>query len=77
MTFKDLFHDFIIGTPIKRKSWRGYWKYNSRIRNVEMYTKEGTVILLTNTEDILFTLGGIIADDWEVATSGNCDIEVK
>jgi hypothetical protein len=77
MIFKELLPAFIAGTPIKRKAWRGYWKYNPRIKNVEMYTKENTVILLTNTEDILFTLGGIVADDWEVAISGNCDVEVK
>ena len=77
MTFKELFSDFVAGTPIKRKVWRGYWKYNSRVKNVEMYTKEGTMVLLTNTEDVLFTLSGIIADDWEIATSGNCDVPVK
>ena len=77
MLFKDLFHDFIMGTPIKRKVWRGYWKYNPRINNVEMYTKEGGVLLLTATDNVLFTLSGILADDWEIANSGNCDIEVK
>ena len=77
MTFKELFPEFISGTPIKRKTWGGYWKYNPRVKNIEMYTKDNTVVLLTATEDILFTLSGILADDWEVATSGNCVIAVN
>lgn len=77
MTFKELFPEFISGTPIKRKTWGGYWKYNPRIRNVEMYNADQTLVLLTATEDVLFTLSNIVADDWEVATSGNCVIEVK
>lgn len=77
MTIKDLFSEFISGTPIKRKVWRGYWKYNPRTKNIDMYTKEGEVIQITDTEDVLFTISGILADDWEIATNENCDIEVK
>lgn len=77
MTFKELFQTFVSGTPIKRKVWRGYWKYNTREDIVEMFTKEGEVTPLTSTDNILFTLAGIIADDWEIATNENCDIEVK
>jgi hypothetical protein len=45
MTFKELFPSFIAGTPIKRKVWRGYWKYNARIRQVVIYTKDGMVVI--------------------------------
>lgn len=77
MIIKELLPELISGTPIKRRPWGGYWKYNSRIKNIEMYNADQTVTLLTNTEDVLFTLSNIAADDWEVATSGNCVIPVK
>jgi hypothetical protein len=77
MTFKELFPSFIAGTPIKREVWRGYWKYDPRITEIKIYTKECKVILFSETEDILFTIAGILQDDWEVATNENCDIEVK
>lgn len=77
MEIRDLLHEVISGTPVKRKKWGGYWKYNSRIRNIEMYNADQTVMLLTNTEDVLFTLTNIAADDWEIATNSNCTIEVK
>jgi hypothetical protein len=75
MTFKELFPSFIAGTPIKRKAWGGYWIY--KYGKIEMHTKEGEVISLVDTEDILFTIAGILEDDWEVATNENCVIPVN
>lgn len=77
MTFKELFADFISGTPIKRKVWKGYWKYDPMQNDIKIYTKEGDVIGFRETEDLPFTISGILQDDWEVATNINCDIEVK
>jgi hypothetical protein len=77
MTFKELFPSFIAGTPIKRKVWRGYWKYDTRNRHVVIYTKDAETIQFYEVEDWAFTLAGILQDDWEVATNENCDIEVK
>ena len=75
MNFKDLFVSFIAGTPIKRKAWKGYWVY--KYGKIEIHTKTGETINFLDTTDILFTLSGILEDDWEVATNENCDIEVK
>jgi len=75
--FKDLFHLFISGTPIKRKCWRGYWKYSPFENDVEMHLKDGTMKYMSNTDNLAFTLAAFTADDWEVATNENCDIEVK
>lgn len=75
LTFKDLFPSFIAGTPIKRKVWRGYWVY--KYGKIEIHTKTGEVINFLDTTDILFTLSGILQDDWEIATNDNCDIPVK
>ena len=74
-SFKELFADFIAGTPIKRKAWRGYWKY--RMGEIEMHCKDGTVTKFSETKDILFTLSGILQNDWEYAHDYNCDIPVK
>lgn len=75
MKFKDLLADFISGTPIKRKTWRGYWVYKHG--KIEIHTKTGKVINFQNTEDVIFTVSGILQDDWEIATNENCDIPVK
>lgn len=75
MKFKELFATFVAGTPIKRKAWRGYWVF--KYGKIQMYTKTGEVINFLDTTDVLFTISGILEDDWEVATNENCDIEVK
>lgn len=75
MTFKELFPTFIAGTPIKRKAWRGYWTY--KYGKILMHTKSGEVVNFLETKDVIFTISGILEDDWEVATNENCDIPVK
>jgi hypothetical protein len=75
MKFKDLFSSFIAGTPIKRSVWKGYWVY--KYGKIEIHTKTGEVINFLDTQDILFTLSGILQDDWEIATNDLCDIPVK
>lgn len=77
MTFKELFSSFIAGTPIKRKVWGGYWKYNPHENDIEIYLKDGNKTHFSNTENILFTISHLSETDWEVATNENCDIEVK
>jgi hypothetical protein len=74
VTFKELLPDFIAGTPIKRTVWRGYWVY--KYGKIEIHTKTGEVINFLDTQDVLFTISGILQDDWEVATNENCDIPV-
>lgn len=75
MEFKELYADFIAGTPIKRKAWKGYWRY--RFGKIEMHSKDGSVTDFVESQDILFTISGILQNDWEVATNENCSIEVK
>lgn len=75
MKFKQLLADFIAGTPIKRKPWKGYWVYKRGI--IEIHTKTGEVINFLDTKDILFTISAFTQDDWEVATNENCDIKVE
>lgn len=77
MKFEELFLTLLSGTPIKRKIWRGYWKYDTENHNIKIFTKNGDVILITETKDIIFTLASTFADDWVIATNDNCDIEVE
>lgn len=74
MKFKNLFADFVAGTPVKRKAWRGYWTY--KYGKIEIHTKTGEVVDFMDTTDILFTISAFTQEDWEYATNENCDIEV-
>lgn len=67
VTLKELYHLFKTGTPIKRKSWGGYWIFKDG--KVEIHTKEGIMLDFLETEDIIFTLSHVFENDWEVATN--------
>lgn len=73
--FKKLLADFIAGVPIKRKPWGGYWVY--RYGKIDIHTKKGKVVQFLDTEDIIFTLSGILQNDWEKATPENCPMLAK
>lgn len=75
MPFKNLMSEFLSGTPIKRKPWKGYWIY--KYGRIEMHTKSGDVIDFLETDDVMFTISGMLQDDWEIATAENCGIEIK
>jgi len=75
MKFKELLPTFITGTPIKRAVWRGYWIY--KYGKIEIHTKTGEVVDFLDTTDLLFTISGILEEDWEIATNENCDIKVN
>ena len=75
MKFKELFAEFVSGTPIKRKPWKGHWIY--KYGKIEMHTKNGDVVDFLDTEDVLFTISGILQDDWEVATVQNKSLRIN
>lgn len=72
MRLEELFVKFARSTPVKRKAWKGYWRY--MYGKVEMHTKEKEIIDLKDMKDPLFTISGILADDWEIATPENCPV---
>lgn len=63
------------GTPLKRKSWGGYWKWKNN--TIMMHCKNGKVLDIRETDDVDFTMSNVLANDWEVATNENCTIQVK
>lgn len=77
MTFQQLFPYFAAGVPIKRKKWLGYWKYHEETKTINIFTKEGLVIPIFESKDVLFTVSNVMSEDWEIATNENCSIEVK
>lgn len=69
MWFCDAIEFLKQGYKIKRKEWKGYWKLEDG--EVIMHCNingddELTPINIKDTDDILFTLSNVAADDWEV-----------
>lgn len=71
MNFTTIFEFLKTGNKIRRKGWKGYWILENS--EVIMYcaqtpgSNELTRINIKDTNDIMFTLSNIAAEDWELA----------
>lgn len=57
------------GVKVKRKHWGGYWILEDG--QIKMYCKDGRVLDIRESDDMLYTLENILADDWEIAIKDN------
>lgn len=74
MSFKEASMLLKDNKKIKRKSWIGYWMYDKYTDKVLMHCKDGNIINMTNTDNILFTISHMGESDWEEATYDNCPL---
>lgn len=64
MDFKKAYEALKQGADIKRKHWKGFWRKEDG--TIVMYCKDGRKLKITESEDIFFTIDGMMADDWEI-----------
>lgn len=67
------------GHKVKLPSWGGYWKYVKADDEetddcIWMYTKEGNVLEIRDTERLCYTLENILSDEWIIADEQNTPI---
>lgn len=65
LSFRDVYIEAIEGKKIRRKHWNGYWTFEKEVGSFMMHCIYGTLDI-RKTTNVLFTLGNILADDWEV-----------
>jgi len=58
------------GIKIKMPNWIGYWAIENGC--IMMHTKDGRVLDIRETEDVFYTLGFIMSDEWIIANKTNC-----
>lgn len=64
MNFTEVFEALKSGEKIKLSHWTGYWQLENG--RVMMHCKNGDIIDLQNSKDIIYTLSGIASDDWQI-----------
>lgn len=67
MVFASALFSLMRGYKIRRRNWVGYWELVDG--EVMMYCKDGRVLNIRESDDILFTLENIACDDWEIVPS--------
>lgn len=66
MKFADAFEMMKMGCHVKRPAWRGYWECDPKGDRIMMHCEDGRVLELRETDDLSFTLGNIMSDDWVI-----------
>lgn len=74
MKFSEAFEALKSGKKIKLKHWKGYWCLENG--RVMMHCKNGDIIDLQDSKDIIYTLSNIVNDDW-IVTSDDYDVTEK
>lgn len=73
MSFKEIFTLFITGTPIKRKEWKGFWRWVED--GIYIFKKNGEYFPIGESSNMETTLAHTTINDWEIATKENCSAE--
>ena len=71
MVFKEAYEALKQGAMVKCPEWAGYWKWEDD--SIKMYCKDGRVLDIRETEDVDYTLGFILRDDWQIV--GEADVK--
>ena len=78
MKFEKALEAMKQGAAVKLPTWKGFWKLeNGRIK---MHCKDGRVLDFCDTEDILYTLGNVLSEEWEILDDeyvNTVDLSVK
>ena len=69
MKFKEAFDKMMKGEAVKRTGWTGYWIFDHDRETIMMHCKDGQVKDIRETQDVIFTVSNMLADDWEVTGS--------
>lgn len=73
MTFAEAFEKMRSeGAFIKCSTWLGYWAWEND--TIMMYTKEGNIMDIRETQDVAYTVKNMLRDDWEIATPENSPV---
>lgn len=55
------------GHAIKQPEWGGFWFWDDENRTVQMFTRDGRVIDIRDSEDMDYTLSFIVNPLWRLA----------
>lgn len=69
---KEIYHGTFLAVGVKRPSWGGYWFWDGE--TIKMVTKDKIEMDIRETEDVIYTINNILADDWEFAEYDNVPI---
>ena len=74
MNFNTAFISMKQGHKVQRSCWKGYWKIENG--EIIMYTKEGKVVNIRDSKDMMYTISNMLCDDWQICDESDFDIKI-
>lgn len=78
MNFKEALEHAKQGDKIKLPSWKGYWEWENNTIMMHCFEKDSDtgkgVLDIRETQRVEYTLMNVASDEWELATSENCEL---
>lgn len=74
MKFNEALKAMKQGKKVKLPSWGGYWYWDEEKQTVIMYTKDGNLLDIRETQRVEYTLKNIISDEWIIADIVNTPV---
>lgn len=65
MNFATAYISMQRGHKVKRKHWKGYWIVEDG--EIVMHCRDGRVINIRESEDMMYTISNMACNDWEIA----------
>lgn len=76
MKFCEAFEAMKQGALVKLPEWAGFWRWNGD--SIEMHCKDGRILDIRETEDVDYTLGNILREDWEITAGPDVkDLDIQ
>lgn len=62
------------GTLLKRKDWKGFWKWDEVRKSIMMHCEDGQAIDIRKSKDMGYTLSNMFESDWEEVNEENSEV---
>lgn len=62
MNFEYAWARMMEGKKVKRRDWEGYWAWEDN--TIKMHCRDGIVLDIRETNDVMFTITNTLAKDW-------------
>ncbi len=63
MNFNAALAVMLAGGSVRCPEWKGFWSWDQDTKNIRMHLKDGSSMLLTETEQLLYTFRCVARDD--------------
>ena len=75
MNFSSALFSMLGGHRVSRGHWEGYWCIENG--EIIMHLRDGRILNIRESEDMIYTIGNMLCDDWRIVDNFGVANELK